>query len=52
MAERARVVIATGAGAVRGYSEQGLTFFREMPFAQPPVGELRFRPTRARTASP
>jgi carboxylesterase type B len=46
MAERARVVTATGAGAVRGYSEQGLTFFREIPFAQPPVGELRFRPTR------
>jgi para-nitrobenzyl esterase len=44
------VVARTGAGAVRGRAEGGLTVFRGIPFAEPPVGEARFaapRPARA-----
>ncbi|MFE7166962.1 carboxylesterase/lipase family protein [Streptomyces sp. NPDC057616] len=43
-------VVRTAAGAVRGRREGGLTVFRGIPFAQPPVGEARFaapRPVRA-----
>lgn len=32
----------TTTGAVRGHREHGLTVFRGIPYAQPPVGELRF----------
>ncbi|WP_329267763.1 carboxylesterase/lipase family protein [Streptomyces sp. NBC_01451] len=40
--------VTTVAGVVRGRREGGLAVFRGIPFAQPPVGELRFaapRPT-------
>jgi para-nitrobenzyl esterase len=43
-------VVRTGAGAVRGRREDGLTVFRGIPFAEPPVGEARFaapRPVQA-----
>jgi para-nitrobenzyl esterase len=42
--------IRTTAGLVRGRTEDGLAVFRGIPFAQPPVGELRFaapRPVKA-----
>jgi para-nitrobenzyl esterase len=32
----------TTSGAVRGRQEDGIAVFRGIPFAQPPVGELRF----------
>ncbi|MFI5795019.1 carboxylesterase/lipase family protein [Streptomyces sp. NPDC051677] len=41
--------VMTTAGAVRGRREAGLTVFRGIPYAQPPVGEARFaapRPVR------
>lgn len=44
------LVVSTVAGAVRGREEGGLTVFRGIPFAEPPVGEGRFgapRPVRA-----
>ncbi|MFI9171828.1 carboxylesterase/lipase family protein [Streptomyces lincolnensis] len=44
------LVVRTTAGAVRGRTEDGLTVFRGIPFAEPPVGEARFqapRPARA-----
>ncbi|MEH0416634.1 carboxylesterase/lipase family protein [Streptomyces sp. B21-083] len=34
--------VRTAAGAVRGRREGGLAVFRGIPFAEPPVGELRF----------
>ncbi len=35
-------VVRTEAGAVRGRIEDGLSVFRGIPYARPPVGELRF----------
>jgi para-nitrobenzyl esterase len=43
-------VVRTAAGQVRGRAENGIAVFRGIPFAQPPVGDLRFaapRPARA-----
>ncbi|MFC8512969.1 carboxylesterase/lipase family protein [Streptomyces sp. NPDC057257] len=39
-------VVRTEAGAVRGREEGGLTVFRGIPFAEPPVGEARFQAPR------
>ncbi|WP_406430277.1 carboxylesterase family protein [Streptomyces sp. NBC_00631] len=36
----------TATGTVRGRREEGLAVFRGIPFAQPPVGELRFAAPR------
>ncbi|GHB36426.1 carboxylic ester hydrolase [Streptomyces viridiviolaceus] len=47
--EPVEAVVRTAAGAVRGRREDGLTVFRGIPFAEPPVGEARFaapRPVR------
>jgi len=35
-------VVRTASGSVRGQVENGLATFRGIPFARPPVGELRF----------
>ena len=42
-------VVRTAAGLVRGRAKDGVAVFRGIPFAQPPVGDLRFaapRPAR------
>ena len=36
-------VVRTSAGRIRGQREAGLTVWRGVPFAAPPVGRLRFR---------
>ena len=38
------VVLQTEQGALRGQELNGVRVFRGVPFAEPPVGELRFRP--------
>jgi para-nitrobenzyl esterase len=39
-------VVRTTAGLVRGRAEGGVAVFRGIPFAQPPVGDLRFAAPR------
>ena len=37
-------IAQTTRGAVRGTDEDGISVFRGIPYAEPPVGKLRFRP--------
>ena len=41
------IVVETRAGALRGFIEDGVASFRNVPYALPPVGELRFEPPQA-----
>ena len=36
-------VVSTSAGRVRGRIEKGISVFRGIPFAKPPIGPLRFQ---------
>lgn len=38
--------VQTSTGVLRGSAEDALSVFRGIPYAQPPVGELRFRAPR------
>ena len=42
------VDLATGEGKIRGFFEDGYVKFRGVPFAEPPVGDLRWRLPQAR----
>jgi para-nitrobenzyl esterase len=37
-------IVETGMGRLEGLEREGVRIFRGIPFARPPVGELRFRP--------
>jgi para-nitrobenzyl esterase len=37
-------VVHTGSGRIRGMPEADVLAFRDIPYAQPPIGPLRFRP--------
>jgi carboxylesterase type B len=39
-------VVRTGGGQVRGRAGDGVAVFRGIPFAQPPMGDLRFAAPR------
>ena len=43
-ASEAAPVVHAPAGAVRGVREEDMHVFRAIPYAQPPLGELRWRP--------
>ncbi len=43
-------VVRTPLGKLRGTKERGVQVFRGIPFAEPPVGRLRFRPPQAKKA--
>ena len=40
------LVVRTKAGDLRGARENGVAVFRGVPYAAPPVGDLRFAPPR------
>ncbi len=44
----APVLIKTGLGRLRGEESGGVRVFRGVPYAEPPVGALRFRPAERR----
>lgn len=44
LADTAPITVSTPLGALRGEQAGGVNIFRGVPFAQPPVGPLRFRP--------
>ena len=44
MSERKDSIVVAASGKVKGYHENGLHFFKGIPFAAPPVGDLRWMP--------
>ncbi|TFG28213.1 MAG: carboxylesterase/lipase family protein [Promethearchaeota archaeon] len=37
-------IIETNSGKVQGYIKDGIQIFKGIPYAEPPIGDLRFRP--------
>ena len=40
------IVVETTAGRIRGIRERGVEIFKGIPYAEPPLGDLRLRPPR------
>lgn len=38
-------IVETKSGRIQGLSEKGLKIFKGIPYGEPPIGELRFRPS-------
>src|ERR1700743_770341 len=43
-------IVKTSKGYVRGINENGIVVFKGIPYAAPPVGSLRFKPTKEHVA--
>ena len=41
-------IVEVNCGKVKGYTENGLHIFKGIPYAEPPVGDLRFRAPQAK----
>jgi len=39
------IIIDTKQGKIKGYERLGIKKFKGIPYAEPPVGELRFKPS-------
>jgi para-nitrobenzyl esterase len=44
MSQSTEAVVITDAGRIEGYQQRGLYVFKGVPFAAPPVGNLRWKP--------
>jgi para-nitrobenzyl esterase len=43
-------IIKTKYGKIQGYYENGIEIYKGIPYAEPPIGDLRFRPPVAKEA--
>ena len=41
-------IIETKSGKIKGYNEKGIEVYKGIPYAEPPIGDLRFRPPVAK----
>ena len=43
-----KAIIETKTGKIQGYNENGVEVYKGIPFAEPPIGDLRFQPPVAK----
>ena len=41
-------VVEVNCGKIKGYTENNLQIFKGIPYAEPPIGDLRFSPPQAK----
>jgi len=44
MSEPEKIIVETKSGKIRGYSSRGIKIFKGIPYVEPPIGNLRFKP--------